>query len=64
MDVVYDRRQQCIRPVEIMGLPGRQMKPGRIAQRIARRMDFRTHSAFRAAEAFRFLVPPFAPEAC
>ena len=64
LDVVDDSRQQNIRPVEVMGLPRGQMKPRRVAQRIAGGMDFRAHPAFGAAETFRFVVPPFAPAAC
>ena len=64
VNFVYDSRQQNIRPVEIMRLSRRQMKPRRVAQRIAGGMDFRAQSALRAAETFRFLRPPFAPAAC
>ena len=60
----HERRQEGSSPVEIRSLPGRQMKAGRIAQRIAGRMDFRAHPAFGAANTFRRWVPPFAPAAC
>lgn len=56
--------QQRIGAVKFMGLSRREMKAGRVAQRIAGGMYFCGQTAFAAPDAFRRPVPPFAPALC
>lgn len=44
-DVSFDFVEQNIRAVQITGLPGCQMKPGRVAQSIVKCVDFGAQSA-------------------
>lgn len=56
-------RQQRIGAFEIVGLPGREMKSGRIAQRIDRGVNLRAQPASAAPDGF-LLSPFFAPALC
>ena len=64
MDMLHQLREQRICTGEVGGVAGREMKAGRIAQGITGRMDFGAQAPARAAQAFRLLIPPFAPAAC
>ena len=64
MDTLHQIREKHIRAGEIRGLAGRETKADRIAQGITGRMEFGTQAPAGAAEAFRRLIPPFAPAAC
>ena len=57
-------RQERVGALEIMGLSGREMKAGRIAQRVDRGVDFRAQSAFAAADRLVFAVFFCAPALC
>ena len=64
MDPVDQLWQQRIRAGKVRGVARCEMEAGRIAQGITGRMEFRTQAPAGTAEAFRRLVPPFAPAAC
>ena len=57
-------RQKRVSALEIMRLSGREMKAGRIAQRVDRGVDFRAQSAFAATDRLVFAVFFCAPALC
>ena len=56
--------EQDVSTLEIMGLPGREEKSRRIAQRIDRGMDLGAQAASAASEGLLVRIPPFAPALC
>lgn len=57
-------REQGIGTLKIMRLSRCELKPGRVAQRVAGGMDFRGQATFAAPDGFLRLESPFAPAAC
>ena len=56
--------EQDICSLEIMGLPWREKKACRVAQRIDRGMDLGAQAASAASEGLFVWIPPFAPALC
>ncbi len=56
--------EQDIGSLEIMGLPWREEKACRVAQRINRGMDLGAQATSAASEGLLFRIPPFAPALC
>lgn len=56
--------QQNVRPVQIVGLPRREVKSGRIAQGIGGGMDLGAQSTTAASDGLVFRAPFFAPALC
>ena len=56
--------EQDIGSLEIMGLPWREKKACRVAQRIDRGMDLGAQAAPAASDCLLFWIPPFAPALC
>ena len=56
--------EQDIGSLEIMGLPWREKKACRVAQRIDRGMDLGAQAASAASEGLFVWTPPFAPALC
>ena len=56
--------EQDIGSLEIMGLPWREKKACRVAQRIDRGMDLGAQAASAAPEGLLVRIPPFAPALC
>ena len=57
-------REQGIGALQIMRLSWGEMKPGRVAQRVAGGVDFGGQATLAAPDGFLRVVPPFAPAAC
>lgn len=60
----FNAGQQRVSALQIMGLPGREVKSRRIAQRIDRGVDLGAQPATAAPEGLRLGAPLFAPALC